>query len=160
MCLVCDRIDMIKRGENPYFVKELETGYVVIGDHQHFRGYTLFLYKHHEGKTELFHLDEEERATFLREMTLVAEAVSRAFQAEKLNYELLGRGDAHLHWHLFPRRRGDIGSCGNRGVGPVWWFPMEKMYSDDNRPEPAELEDMKRRLSAELEAGDLTDGRR
>ena len=36
MCLICDRIQMIKDGTNPYFVKELETGYVVIGDHQHF----------------------------------------------------------------------------------------------------------------------------
>ena len=24
MCLICDRIEMIKKGENPYFVKELE----------------------------------------------------------------------------------------------------------------------------------------
>ena len=45
MCLICDRIEMIKRGENPYFVRELKTGYVVIGDHQHFRGYTLFCIK-------------------------------------------------------------------------------------------------------------------
>lgn len=55
MCLVCNRINMIKDGTNPYFVKELETGYVVIGDHQHFRGYTLFLCKEH--KMELFQLD-------------------------------------------------------------------------------------------------------
>ncbi len=27
MCLICDRIEMIKNGENPYFVRELETGY-------------------------------------------------------------------------------------------------------------------------------------
>ena len=47
MCLICDRIKMIQNGTNPYFVKELETGYVVIGDNQHFHGYTLFLYKHH-----------------------------------------------------------------------------------------------------------------
>ena len=47
MCLICDRIEMIRRGENPYFVRELKTGYVVIGDHQHFHGYTLFLYKEH-----------------------------------------------------------------------------------------------------------------
>lgn len=33
MCLVCDRIGLIKEGKNPYFVKELETGYVVLGDH-------------------------------------------------------------------------------------------------------------------------------
>ena len=86
MCLICERIDMIKKGENPYFVKELETGYVVIGDNQHFYGYTLFLYKHHGEKTELFHLDLTERAKFLEEMTIVAEAVSRAFGAEKINY--------------------------------------------------------------------------
>ena len=29
MCLICERINMIKDGTNPYFVKELETGYVV-----------------------------------------------------------------------------------------------------------------------------------
>lgn len=32
MCLVCDRIHMIKENTNPWFVKEPETGYVVIGD--------------------------------------------------------------------------------------------------------------------------------
>ncbi len=30
-CAVCRRIQMIKEGKNPYFVKELETGYVVLG---------------------------------------------------------------------------------------------------------------------------------
>lgn len=142
---------MIKDGTNPYFVKELETGYVVIGDNQHFRGYTLFLYKHHEDKTELFHLDSMERANFLEEMTVVAKAVSKAFGAEKINYELLGMGDAHLHWHLFPRVSGDIENYGNNGRGPVWWYPMEKMYSDDNRPDEEQLADLKRRLLEELE---------
>lgn len=150
MCLICDRIEQIKRGENPYFVKELDTGYVVIGDHQHFHGYTLFLYKSHEDKTELFHLEPGERAKFLEEMSLVAQAASAAFGAEKMNYELLGMGDAHLHWHLFPRVSGDIGTCGNNGKGPVWWYPMEKMYCDDNRPTEQELSDMKQKLLLEL----------
>lgn len=151
MCLICDRIEMIRKGTNPYFVKELETGYVVIGDHQHFYGYTLFLYKHHGHMTELFHLNQEEQAKFMREMCIVAEAVSKAFGAEKMNYELLGMGDAHLHWHLNPRRDGDLEQYGNGGKGPVWCYPMEKMYSDDNRPEPEKLEQMKAKLSAELE---------
>ena len=47
MCGVCERIRMIQDGRNPFFVKELETGYVVLGDFQHFKGYTLFLYKEH-----------------------------------------------------------------------------------------------------------------
>ncbi|ADU22806.1 HIT family protein [Ruminococcus albus] len=118
----------------------------LICDNQLFHGYTLFLYKHHGDKTELFHLDPTERAKFLEEMTIVAEAVSRAFGAEKINYELLGMGDAHLHWHLLPRVNGDIENYGNNGRGPVWWYPMEKMYSDDNKPSEEQLADMKSRL--------------
>ena len=34
MCMVCDRIRMIREGANKYSVKELETGYVVLGDYQ------------------------------------------------------------------------------------------------------------------------------
>ena len=81
MCIICDRIQMIKSGTNPYFVKELDTGYVVIGDNQHFRGYTLFLLKEH--LTELFELKDDIRAKFLAEMTVVAEAVAKAFGAER-----------------------------------------------------------------------------
>lgn len=149
MCLICDRIEMIKNGTNPYFVRELETGYVVIGDHQHFRGYTLFLCKEH--KTELFHLDKDIRQKHLQEMSFVAEAVSKAFDAEKMNYELLGNGDTHLHWHLFPRRAGDLDGYGNNGKGPVWWYPKDKMYDDQNRPAEAELAEMKALLLGELD---------
>ena len=149
MCLICDRIQMIKGGTNPWFVRELETGYVVLGDNQHFHGYTLFLCKEH--KTELFDLDKATKMKFLEEMSMVAEAVSNAFGPEKMNYELLGNGDSHLHWHLFPRVAGDIEDYGNRGKGPVWWYPREKMYDAANRPTPEELETMKAKLAEELD---------
>ena len=149
MCFICERIEMIKNGENPYFVKELETGYVVIGDNQHFKGYTLFLCKEH--KTELFQLEYDFKMKFLEEMSLVAEAAYNAFKPEKINYELLGNGETHLHWHLFPRVSGDIGDYGNNGKGPVWWYPMEKMYDDSNRPSEEELSKMKELLKEEIE---------
>ena len=38
MCLICQRIEMIREGSNPYLVKELSTGYVVLGDPQYFKG--------------------------------------------------------------------------------------------------------------------------
>lgn len=150
MCIVCDRIELIRKGRNPYFVKETEMGYVVIGDYQHFKGYTLFLYKQH--KTELFQLEEKERALFLKEMTNVAEAVSKAFGAQKMNYELLGNGSggSHLHWHLFPRRDGDLDNYGNNGRGPVWWYPREKFYDDSDRLKDNELRYMKSTLLNEL----------
>jgi len=149
MCLICDRIQMIKEHTNPWFVKELETGYVVIGDNQHFKGYTLFLCKEH--KAELFQLDYATKMKFLEEMSVVAEAVAKAFGAEKMNYELLGNGDTHLHWHLFPRVSGDLENYGNKGKGPVWLYPMEKMYSPDNRPSDTELKEMKTILATELD---------
>lgn len=148
MCLICDRIKMIKENANPWFVRELETGYIVIGDNQHFKGYTLFLCKEHN--TELFHLDHSTKIKFLEEMSIVAEAVANAFDAEKMNYELLGNGDTHLHWHLFPRVSGDLESYGNNGKGPVWWYPRDMMYSPDNRPSEQELEAMKAKLAKEL----------
>jgi diadenosine tetraphosphate (Ap4A) HIT family hydrolase len=72
-CLICNRINMIKEETNPYLVAELETGYVVVGDHQLFKGYTLFLCKHH--KTELHFLADDFKSKFLVEMSKVAEAV-------------------------------------------------------------------------------------
>ncbi|MBE6583982.1 MAG: HIT family protein [Ruminococcaceae bacterium] len=140
---------MIQSNSNPWFVRELKTGYVVIGDHQHFKGYTLFLCKEH--KTELFELDSATKLKFLEEMSIVAQAASAAFNAEKMNYELLGNGDTHLHWHLFPRVSGDLEGYGNGGKGPVWWYPMEKMYSPDNKPSNTELEEIKNALSRELD---------
>lgn len=148
MCMICDRIEMIKNGTNPYFVKELQTGYVVLGDNQHFKGYTLFLCKKHE--TELFYLNKDFLAEFMQEMVVVSNAVKNAFQPEKMNYECLGQGDAHLHWHLYPRVSGDIDNYGNNGRGPVWWYPMDKMYDESNKPTFEELQQMKSKLLSEL----------
>src|SRR3990167_463017 len=112
-CLICTRIEQIKNKTNKYFVQELRTGYIVIGDHQYWPGYTLFLYKNH--LTELHQLHIRERNLFLSEMADVAEAVWKAFSPHKLNYELLGNTDGHLHWHIFPRYSND-----QLPTKPVW----------------------------------------
>lgn len=148
MCLICDRIEMIKQRTNKYFVAELETGYVVLGDNQHFLGYTLFLCKQHA--TELYNLEHSFMMKYLEEMALVAQAVQNAFGAKKMNYELLGNGDSHLHWHLFPRNDGDLEEYGVNGKGPVWWYPSEKMYSDSNKLSDQELERLKNKLLTEI----------
>lgn len=148
MCLICDRINMIKQGTNKYFVAELETGYVVLGDNQHFLGYTLFLCKQHA--TELYNLEHSFMMKYLEEMALVAQAVQNTFGAKKMNYELLGNGDSHLYWHLFPRNDGDLEEYGVNGKGPVWWYPPEKMYSDSNKLSDQELERLKNKLLTEM----------
>ncbi len=142
-CLICGRIEQIKAGTNPYFVRELETGYVVLGDHQRFEGYTLLLCREHA--VELSHLAPDFRAAFLRDMALTAEAVQNAFHPDKMNYELLGAGTGqHMHWHLFPRRNGDTPR-----PGPVWQVP--DMNDDRYLPSPEKLERLKTVLRRELD---------
>ena len=144
-CFVCERIDMIKSSRNPYFVSELETGYVVIGDYQHFYGYSLFLYKEHV--TELHFIPKEIRKKHLEELSLVYEAVYNAFEPEKMNCELLGNGEggAHMHWHLFPRISGDTPT-----KGPVWRLPDDVLYNDKKRPSSEELGNMIELLKSEI----------
>ena len=144
-CLICERIAQIRNGTNPYFVRETNTGYVVIGDQQRIRGYTVFLCKRHA--TELHELEPAFRDEFLHEMALVAEAVYRAFHPDKLNYSLLGVGRGlHMHWHIHPRRQGDTPQ-----PGPVWKLGRE-LTDQRFTPAPEELRALKSALSATLDA--------
>lgn len=143
--MVCKRIELTKNGKNPFFVRELKTGYVVLGDIQRFKGYTLFLCKEHA--TELHFLEKDFRREFLKEMSLAAEAVYNAFHPDKLNYELLGVGNgAHMHWHIFPRRTGDTPD-----PGPVWRLDKKELNSDKYKLDTEELENLKALLNAELD---------
>ena len=142
-CLIGERVATIKAGTNPHAVAETETGYVVVGDHQFLRGYTLLLAKRHD--TELHELDEKMRLQFLADMADVAAAVFRAFKPRKLNYELLGNLEPHLHWHLIPRHADDP-----RPQGPASVIDPAVRNAESTKPSQAQLEDLKAKLAAEL----------
>lgn len=72
-------------------------------------------------------------------------AVREAFKADQMNYELLGNGDAHLHWHLFARHAGDLVP-----PGPVWWLDRSIMFAEDNDPNSIELTQLKDDLNQSL----------
>lgn len=144
-CLICDRIAQIKVGENRHFVAELQTGYVVLGDFQFFRGYTLFLGKTHVA--ELHELPADTRTRFLVEMSQVAEAVYRCFQPRKLNYECLGNAEPHLHWHLFPRHHDDP-SPGT----PSWIVDHSIRYAEAYRPTDEAMRPLRQSLLDSLRA--------
>lgn len=143
MCLICERIELIQKGENPFFVAETRTGFVVLGDFQFFRGYTLLLSKEH--KRELHELDPETRKAFVWEMSEVAAAVIRAFNPVKLNYELLGNTDEHMHWHLFPRHHDDPNPRGT-----VSNIDRTIRNAESARPDADTLKSMKQQLLNEL----------
>ena len=139
---MCENLKSIK--DDPYFITELETGYAVLGWHQRFKGYTVFDCKVHA--TELHQLEPAFKIKFLEEMSVVAEAVFNVYKPDKMNYELLGNGISHLHWHLYPRVAGDT-PC----KGPVWWLPKEELFDEAMRPNEEEKKGMIGKIKNEIE---------
>jgi diadenosine tetraphosphate (Ap4A) HIT family hydrolase len=142
-CFICERIKLINKNKNPHFVKELETGYVVLGDNQFYKGLTFFLSKIH--RKELHNVNKKFRDNFLSEMADVAKAVFNAFKPRKLNIELLGNKDSHLHWWLIPRHFNDP----NPSM-PIWVMDKSVIFSENTRATEEELEKLKQLLKKEL----------
>jgi diadenosine tetraphosphate (Ap4A) HIT family hydrolase len=140
-CLICDRIDKIKNNSNPFFVTELSSGYVVFCDFQFYKGYTIFLSKIHTN--ELHKL--KNREIFLKEMAIVAEAVYKTFKPQKLNYELLGNSDEHLHWHIIPRYKNDLNP-----KSPIWVVDKKIRCAKNTIPKQNELDEMREMLIGNL----------
>ncbi len=142
-CLICERIEMIKNNINPYFVIELDTGYVVMADHQKYKGYVCFLCKMHV--TELHLLPYKYKVKHLEEMSIVSEAIYHVFNADKMNHAMLGNLDSHVHWHLIPRKKDDAPAH-----SPIWRLPDEELFDDSYRPSKGELSNMASALKAEI----------
>ena len=142
VCKMCEKQKNIK--DDPYFIMELETGYVILGWYQRFKGYTVFNCKQHG--PELHNLERDFKIKHLEEMTIVSEAVFNLFKPDKLNYELLGNGCSHIHWHIYPRIKGDTPI-----VSSVYQLPNSVLFDETTRPSDEERERLKSIIKNEIE---------
>ena len=142
VCKMCEKQKNIK--DDPYFIMELETGYVILGWYQRFKGYTVFNCKQHG--PELHNLERDFKIKHLEEMTIVSEAVFNLFKPDKLNYELLGNGCSHIHWHIYPRIKGDTPI-----VSSVYQLPNSVLFDETTRPSDEERERLKYIIKNEIE---------
>lgn len=72
-----------------------------------------------EHATELFEVSPRARQAFIEDMSRAAHAIKLAVNAFKLNYEILGNADPHIHCHLIPRQYDEP----NPRV-PAWLHPQ------------------------------------
>jgi diadenosine tetraphosphate (Ap4A) HIT family hydrolase len=126
-CGICAMIDRIKADSFRDFIAELKSCYVILGDQQFYRGYCVLFAKLHA--TELYLMPAEAARLLSDEMRLVAETIAAVVKPWKMNYECLGNGEPHVHWHLFPRYEPDE----MRRV-PIWLRPESerKVSLDEN----------------------------
>ncbi len=112
-CRACEENAAADRGQDPYAVAALASGYVRLNPTQYHRGATFFVAR--QCVTELHELSGDERTEHLLDLVAVAEAVHRTVRPRKLNYEALGNSVPHLHWWITPRHHDDP-----RPAGPIW----------------------------------------
>ena len=86
-----------------------------VSDHR-FPGRCVVTLRRHA--TELFELDSATRHAFADDMSTAAHAIASALRVTKMNYEILGNADPHLHCHLIPRRADEPNP-----KAPAWLHP-------------------------------------
>jgi len=83
-------------------------------------------------------------------MSIVAEAVSNIFKPDKMNYELLGNellgnGCPHIHWHLYPRVKGDTPI-----ISSVYQLSNEELFDEATRPNEEQRKELKEKIKNEI----------
>ena len=99
-----------------HFIADLGLSKAYLHDDQFFPGWTVLVFQRHA--TELFQLAPTERFQLIEEVNRVAKTVAEIYQAQKINYELLGNQLPHIHWHIIPRPANDPAP-----LEPAWRVP-------------------------------------
>lgn len=107
-CWICQGI----REPVHLIVRESRTAVAKLNPDQLFPGYTFLTLKWHV--EQLHELPNRDRNLFLQDMSIIGEALARTLNPDRVNYELLGNTQAHLHWHIIPRYKTD----------PMWGRPV------------------------------------
>ncbi len=104
-CSLCDRVKLTQDKKYPYLIHEFTHSYLMLGEHQFFRGYCVLVSKGHF--KEMTDMPEKMQAEMFQEMMKVSSVLQKYFQPAKMNMCSLGNVVPHVHWHFFPRYSDD-----------------------------------------------------
>ena len=122
--LIHRRVEECRRGEYPLIISRMESGWAVMGEQQITPGYCLLLPD--PVVPHLNAMNEVTRATFLRDMARLGDAVLKVTCALKINYEMLGNIEPALHAHVVPRYQDELEQRGFRSVFALDWSSESK----------------------------------
>lgn len=118
--LIPHRVESARQGTNPTVICRVLSGWVVLGDVQFLRGYSLLLPD--PVVPDLNALPSKQRLDFLQDMAILGDALLEVTGAARINYEILGNSEAALHAHVFPRYASEPTAQRRK---PVWFYNWE-----------------------------------
>jgi len=119
--LIHRRVAACRAGSFPQAICRVQSGWVVLGDVQFLRGYSLILPDPVVG--HLNALIAADRQTLFHEASVVGDALLEITGAVRINYEILGNLEPALHLHIFPRYESEPADLRTR---PVWFYDWER----------------------------------
>jgi diadenosine tetraphosphate (Ap4A) HIT family hydrolase len=130
--LIHRRVKECQDGLYPKCIARISSGWVVLGDVQFVRGYSLVLPD--PVVPDLNQMAEAARVDLLREVTLLGDVLLEITGARRINYEILGNLEPALHVHLFPRYDDEPEQL---RLKPVWFYDWDSAPAFDlNRDQP------------------------
>lgn len=130
-------------------ITRMPSGYAVMGDTQFLPGYCVLLAS--PRANHLSDLPVPERIAFLRDMSLLGEAIGRACARDglrRMNYEILGNTDEFLHAHVFPRYDWEPVERIGR---PVFLYPEEMWTTPSHHYDDGRHLELRTSIGDELE---------
>jgi diadenosine tetraphosphate (Ap4A) HIT family hydrolase len=122
--LIHRQVAAAQENKNPAVIGRVRSGWVVLGDCQFIRGYSLLLPD--PVVPSLNDLGALQRVEFLLDMAALGDALLTVTDAYRINHEILGNGEPALHAHVFPRRMSEPDDA---RVRPVWLYPKAEFFS-------------------------------
>ncbi|MGD0462017.1 MAG: hypothetical protein ABSB74_05980 [Tepidisphaeraceae bacterium] len=126
--LIHERVRSATEGTNPTAILRMSSGWLVLGDNQRLRGYSLLLSD--PVVIDINDLPAVARHNFLRDMVLIGDALLEVTGAKLINYMILGNCDRALHAHIHPRYSDEPDQT--RQNGP-WVYNNENVPFDQAR---------------------------
>ena len=101
--LIEERVAAARRGENPYVIRRMPSGWLVIGDVQPLAGYCLLLADPVVDSPNA--LTEADRIRYALDVLQIGDALLEITGAYRINYMTLANLEPSLHTHIIPRYR-------------------------------------------------------
>jgi len=139
-------VEEARAGRLPRVIARMKSGWAVLGDPQVLRGYCLLLPD--PVVPQLNSLDSAARESFLRDMTLLGDAVLKVTGAVRINYEMLGNLEPALHAHVVPRFADEPEQLRTKPVWSYDWNAAAKFDVKTHAPLLQEIQAALRTLRA------------
>lgn len=123
-CAICSWIKGDEQQSEARYVATFKASLLFVYPDQTYRGRLVLLLARHVESLE--QLRSEESHAFYEDLLLATRVLCAEYPGIHVNVALLGNREPHLHWHLVPRRSGDL----NSGEAP-WPHPTTLLAEAD-----------------------------